>query len=90
MEIFEEKILDYLKKHPNSDLKRIISGLKISETDSNHLSNYLKNYGRAFGINTVALFLGSLLYFAGVDGFNIAILPLIVFISALVFLFFCK
>ena len=42
MEIFEEKILDYLKKHPNSDLKRIISGLKISETDSNHLSNYLK------------------------------------------------
>ena len=54
------------------------------------LSNYLKNYGRAFGINTVALFLGSLLYFVGVDGFNIVILPLIVFISALVFLFFCK
>lgn len=54
------------------------------------LSNYLKNYGRAFGINTVALFLGSLLYFAGVDGFNIVVLPLIVFISALIFLIFCK
>ena len=54
------------------------------------LSNYLKNYGRAFGINTVALFLGSLLYFVGVDAFNIVVLPLIVFISALVFLFFCK
>ncbi len=54
------------------------------------LSNYLNNYGRAFGLNTFALFLGSLLYFSGLNGFNIIILPLIVFASALIFLLFCK
>ena len=42
MKIFEEKILDYLKKNPNSDLKRITKGLENLELDSEYLKNYLK------------------------------------------------
>ena len=54
------------------------------------LSNYLNNYGRAFGLNTAALFIGSLLHFAGVNLFNIVILPLIIFASSIIFILCCK
>ena len=54
------------------------------------LSNYLNNYGRAFGLNTVALFIGSLLNFASVDLFHIVILPIVVFMSSIIFILCCK
>ena len=54
------------------------------------LSNYLNNYGRAFGLNTVALFIGSLLHFASIDLFHIVILPIVVFTSSIIFILCCK
>ena len=54
------------------------------------LSNYINNYGQAFGLNTLALFLGCLPSFAGLNGFNTIVLPIIVFISIVMFLIFTK